>query len=511
VIFWRGKHLDRSEVGEFLTGFIIYILVFITILFALSRIKRKKDRASVSGAVCFGLLAAPWMFYSLIIIALAGSQVIQACIIVIVVFIIEAGIGAFYGYSISTNKKILIILAALMIFIFVFGLTYILFFRYYDWRIGIKNSGVIWEKIIGKSNDESAECIIETTGGDFILAADTWSSENRSDILLVKISGEGRIIWEKNLGGTDIDRVHRIVLTGDNGYIIIGETRSYGAGGEDVWLVKTDSNGDIQWSKTFGGPHNETGEDIEITPDGGYIIASKTWTKDNEILEAWVIKTDFEGNKLWSKTYQADKGRWCKAKDIALTTDNGYVLVGDAWSSESGTPESYERIWIRKLNSEGSEDWYREYHSSEYGDTAIGVQQVSDNGYIIAGNIEDNEKHFRLIWLIKVSSDGEEIWNNKYGEPENNYFNNIILTNDGNLLVTGYHTPDWPEYDYIVMGIDIGGNELWEKKLNKLKEDEGTYSIQTDDGNYVVIGNIANGSGSYPINQDNIWIVKYSK
>jgi hypothetical protein len=127
------------------------------------------------------------------------------------------------------------------------------------------------------------------------------------DFWLVKTDSSGNKQWDKTFGGTDWDEAHSVQQTSDGGYILAGETNSYGAGSCDFWLVKTDSNGNKQWDKTFGGIDHDKAVSVQQTSDGGYILAGETYSYGAGSRDFWLVKTDSNGNKQWDKTFGGTK------------------------------------------------------------------------------------------------------------------------------------------------------------------------------------------------------------
>jgi len=443
-------------------------------------------------------------------LTLSGSKAVEYGLSVLMpVFIVIFGLSAFQFFSIYKDKRRLYIFSNLSIVVFVLGMVYFLFFMNFDWRIGTTNTGVIWEKTVGKSGDELAVCLAETSDGDLILAGNTWSYGNRSDVLLVKLDSSGDIMWERVIGGDDSDKVNQFQIHPDNSLILIGTTRSYGNSGDDAWLIKVDSNGEIIWEKTFGGSHNDDGMDVKILPDGGYIVAGKMWTDGNEILEAWVMKTDDKGNEIWSKNLYSPLGTWSKAISIQPLLDGHYLVAGEVWSPEPDNPLEYSRVWFRELNSHGEEVWYRQLDSDTYGDHVLSINSAGDGGNVIAIDSAQNRKD--ALWLIKLNSSGEEEWSKIYPGNHSGGFNNLILTHGGTFLAISSYYRETFEYDIRILEIDSSGEKIWDKSFDKRRDDKGAVILDATDGYYVLAGDIANDSGGYPYNQRNIWVVKFTK
>ena len=192
--------------------------------------------------------------------------------------------------------------------------------------------------------------------------------------------------WTKTFGGIEMDRGYSVQQTSDGGYIITGATSNFGSGGTDVWLIKTDASGTESWNKTFGGTSYETGRSVKQTSDGGYVIVATTDSYGNGKLDYWLIKTDSEGNEEWNKTFGGTDND--ELPSVQQTADGGYALVGATRSYGSGGQD----VWLIKTDASGTELWNKTLGGT---DDEIGhaFQQTTDGGYIITGAIQYSENN----------------------------------------------------------------------------------------------------------------------
>jgi hypothetical protein len=215
------------------------------------------------------------------------------------------------------------------------------------------NCNVLWAKTFGGTGDDEAISINQTSDGDYVFTGITESfGVGSEDIYLVKVDGNGNLLWSKTLGGSGQDYGSYVEQTNDSGFVIIGITNSFGAGNDDAYLIKTDANGDTMWSKTYGGSNLEFGSSVHKTSDGGLIVAGQTLSFGAGNDDAYLIKTDNGGNLLWSKAYGGTD--YDQANSVQQTADGGYIVNGHARSFGTG---SYD-IYLIKTDSLGNSGCY---------------------------------------------------------------------------------------------------------------------------------------------------------
>ncbi len=222
--------------------------------------------------------------------------------------------------------------------------------------------------------------------------------------------------WNKTFGGAGSDWANSVQQTSDGGYILAGYTESYGAGGSDAWLIKTDSEGRETWNRTFGGANQYCYEEInsvQQTSDGGYILAGTTESFGATYRNAWLIKTDSDGNEIWSMTFGKVGNLEDEANSVQQTSDGGYILAGVARTYSALMSDA----WLMKTDCDGREIWNKTFGVPLYGDEihsiqdARSVQQTSDGGYILAGqafhHFDEEGKSDIDAWLIKTDANGD--------------------------------------------------------------------------------------------------------
>jgi hypothetical protein len=306
-------------------------------------------------------------------------------------------------------------------------------------------------------------------------------------------------IWNKTYGGTNLDWGWSVQQTSDNGLIIAGETVSYGAGGYDAWLIKTDNKGNELWNKTFGGTYKDGARSVQQTSDGGYIIGGYADSYGYPGHDVWLIKTDSDGNKEWHSIYGgvASDG----AFTVRQTMDDGYVALG--YTDSFGS--NYHDVWLIKTDSYGTEEWNQTYGTPDW-ETGYSVEQTSDGGYIIVGTTESYGLGSQDAWLIKTDSYGNEEWNQTYGGFNNDWGSAVCITDDGGYIITGDTRSFGPGgYDIWLIKTDKTGIEKWRRVYGDSSSDDTGYSLKkTSDGGYIITGT----KTSFSSELTDIWIIK---
>ncbi len=424
--------------------------------------------------------------------------------------------------------------------------------------------GIIWEKTLGGSGYEEAGNIQQTSDGGYIVVGGTYSNDGDvggsrgyhegGDVWIVKLDKDGKIEWQKALGGSEYDVAHSVQQTSDGGYIVAGETYSsdgdvsgYHEGG-DAWIVKLDKDGNIQWQKALGGSDWDVAYSVQQTSDGGYIVAGWTASNDGDVSgsgyhgerDIWIIKLDSSGNIQWQKALGGSDDDW--ANGIQQTSDGGYIVAGGTYSNDGDVSGSGYHgkgdSWIVKLDSSGNIQWQKALGGSD-DDWANSIQQTSDEGYIVAGwtasndgdvsgwheGYDSHDYPYSDCWVVKLDKDGNIEWKKALGGSGGDGAYSIQQTSDGGYIVAGWTASNdgdvsgWHEghneyniaySDYWVVKLDSSGNIEWQKALGGSGWDEA-YSIQqTSDGGYIVAGWTESNDGDVSGNhgEGDVWIVK---
>ena len=297
-------------------------------------------------------------------------------------------------------------------------------------EIVIYSGQIGWIKTYGSGGDVGFS-VQQTEDGGYIIAGITWSfGADYEDVYLIKTDAYGNVEWTKTYGGSYNDWGYSVQQTEDGGYIIAGTTESFGAGYYDVYLIKTDAYGNAEWTKTYGGSDDDWGWSAQQTEDGGYIIAGRTWSFGAGASDVCLTKTDAYGNVEWTKTYggsDQDGG-----ESVQQTEDGGYIIAG--WTKSFGAGEA--DVYLIKTDAYGNVEWTKTYGGSG-DDSGCSVQQTSDGGYIIAGGTESFGAGEADVYLIKTDAYGNVEWTKTYGGSDDDWGRSVQQTSDGGYIIAG--------------------------------------------------------------------------
>ncbi len=260
-------------------------------------------------------------------------------------------------------------------------------------------------------------------------------------------------------GGTSYDYGRSAKQTLDTGYIAAGSTSSFGNGTMDMMLVRTDSMGKQRWVRTYGGSNVEWGYDVEQTKDTGFAIAGYTNSFGAGGYDFYLVKTDTAGNQQWAKTYGG--ADWDFAYSMEQTSDGGYILAGGTYSTVGGD----EDVYLVKTNSIGDTLWTRKY-GGPMQDEAHSVKQTSDGGYILTGFSKTSNDTLGNVYVIKTDAGGDTVWTRKYGGAKADFGNDVIESTSLSAYVIGGGTNSFglPDLDFYLLQLQLNGDTVWTRK-----------------------------------------------
>lgn len=352
-------------------------------------------------------------------------------------------------------------------------------------EVVLANQEKIFTRYMGGGSDEYAFSVLQSSDGGYVIIGETSSSgAGGQDMWLVKTDSSGHIQWNSTFGGSGVDIGRSVEETSDGGYIIAGYTTSYGAGAYDIWLVKTDSLGTEEWNRTFGDSFSDIGYEVHETADAGFITVGVQRDKDGWD-DVTLIKTDSSGNLVWNHTY-GDRFIDEAGFSVEATGDYGYILVGKEWNNK-GT--NWDDVLLIKTNATGVTEWNRTF-GGKGSDEGNSVLVTSDGGYIIAGTTETYGAGNGDVWLIRTNQSGVELWNRTYGGNVLDKGRSVFGTLDGGFIIAGSKgNPNPPKKELFLIKTNATGIMEWNRTHGDF-EMNGHYVSGTTDGGFVVTGDV---------------------
>ena len=355
---------------------------------------------------------------------------------------------------------------------------------------------------IGGPNVEYGFDIEQTPDGGFVIVGQTNSTFSTSniDVYIAKIDAAGNLQWTRTVGGLNDDYGYSIATTADGGYIVAGYTTSFGQGNNDIYLIKLDASGNLQWTRTVGGIGDDYAYSVVQTTDGGYAVAGYTNSFGPGASYAYIAKLDGSGNLQWTKAIGGlnyDFGY-----RIIQTSDGGYAVVGNTEDGPGG-----RAVYVIKLDSSGNLLWTKIIGGAGW-DLGYDIIQTSDGGYAITGHTSPFGQGSADVYVIKLDPLGNIQWTRTIGGTNIDHGYSIIQTSDGGYLIAGRtNSFGYGSYDVYLVKLDASGNLQWTKTIGSTGWEEANSIIKTLDGGYAIAGRTSSfGQGSY-----DMYVVKLDK
>jgi hypothetical protein len=358
-----------------------------------------------------------------------------------------------------------------------------------------------WWRTYGGTGNDGGNAVQQTTDGGYIVAGDYYINAANIDVYLVKTNAQGDTLWTRTYGGPSVDFGNSVQQTADGGYIITGKTYSYGAGEHDVYLIKTNAQGDTLWTRTYGGLGDDDGNSVQQTADSGYIITGQTWSFGAGNGDVYLIKTNAEGDTLWTRAYGGTREDY--GHSVQQTTDGGYVVAGFTWSFGSG----YNDVYLIKTNAQGDTLWTRTYGGTDI-DAGSAVQQTTDSGYVVAGitcSFGVGTPDHPDVYLIKTDAQGDTLWTKVYDGSDDDEGNSVQQTAGGGYIIAGYtNSSGAGSHDVYLIRTNAQGDTLWTRTFGGTNSDGGAAVEQATDSGYIVAGYTA----SFGAGNSDVYLIK---
>jgi len=357
-------------------------------------------------------------------------------------------------------------------------------------------------------------------------------------------SFQGEVVWIKNFGGSGDDTAQSVIETTDGGYAVLGYTNSTDGDLQgkaqnvnDYWLLKLDSDGNLQWSKTYGGSKDDRGQAIIQTLDGGYAITGYAMSDDgdgsnnNGFHDNWILKLNAQGNLEWEKSFGFSGHD--HSYDLVQTTDGGFFFVGflditsaladgTYYKGNSLTRHGVGEFWGTKIDASGNLEW-RSYYGGTNNDRAHAVVEADDGGFVMAGFSESEDFDISQsrgsydFWVVKITMTGELVWERSFGGTGIEIAYDIAKTDNNSYLITGHtFSTDQDiashngEADSWLIHVNDQGHLIWENTYGGSLFDAAQSVKSISDNQILIAGNAKSDPlGEIPNSGENdMWIAK---
>jgi len=358
-----------------------------------------------------------------------------------------------------------------------------------------------FSKVFGEYDAEMGYSIHETSDDGFIISGATssyWSTDSLpritlpqhgvTDAIVAKLDSLGNPEWVKTFGGDMFESAFHAKETEDGGFFFVGYTNSYGNGLYDYWLVKLSQDGITEWSKTYGTSKADVGL-YGASLDDGYILTGYTILPDKNDKDVWLLKTNLDGDSLWAKSYGNDNNQ--SANYLQVVSDDGFIIVGETRGDSTNND-----IYILRIDANGEVIWEQNIVGSN-DDLAYAIKETR-NGFVLIGTTTSIGAGNKDIWIHKLDASGNIEWQNTYGGEALEYGFDIVEVDDGYVFTGSTSSYGTYFYDLWVVKIDMFGEMIWNQIYGGTMIDIGRALILNESGGFTILGQTSSyGSGEY--------------
>lgn len=417
--------------------------------------------------------------------------------------------------------------------------------------LNIQAQDILWEKTLGGDYAEYLNDAIAMPDYGFLIAGSTLSKKvgksNKKnvgsfDYFISKLNEYGELEYSTTFGGSKTDRLQSIYRTQDGGTILVGTSNSPISGDKtvpnlgqmDIWLLKLDINGHLEWQKALGGEGIDKAKIVINTQDGGFLIGGSSTSglykkiennkdiilkseKSRGNLDYWLIKLKQNGSIEWQKTLGGEYVD--ELRSVIELPEGGFIVGGVSNSPQNKDKQTdskgYNDWWILRLNKDGIQEWQTEY-ATESDEQLYSIVLTQDNNILVGGTISGlgykGNQTKSDFFVLKLNLEGEEIWDKTFDVGTHDIMTNLVQNKDGSFLISGYVTTNGKGMglkkgveDYMLIKINQKGEKKWQKSVGSKQKEVLRHSIETRDGGYVLLGTRIKKGGK---NNANFWIVK---
>ncbi|WP_373031779.1 hypothetical protein [Sulfurovum sp.] len=290
----------------------------------------------------------------------------------------------------------------------------------------------LWRILLGGKKEDEGKAIIRALDGSLIVLGNSKSFAKNydRDLYVAKISLEGKVIWEKSFGGDRDEFAGGIASTDDGGFLVVGDSNSFGNGYKDVYIAKLDQNGKMISSHVIGGEKEDSAQALTRIADGTMMLVGYRELERSGDTDFFVMKLDQNGKKIWAKTYGEDQAD--RLNGVAATADGGIVATGSTRSYKSAQTD----MSVLRLDTDGNIVWHKIY-GFQYYEYGNAVASTGDGSVMVAGGTSTLGKGDHSVYMIALDKSGKRVWSHVYGDRGKDRMNAIARMDDGSMVAVG--------------------------------------------------------------------------
>ncbi len=307
-----------------------------------------------------------------------------------------------------------------------------------------------------------------------------WSDETSLNVLQKRPNTKAT--FEKRFGGRYSDEGHALLALED-GFLIVGSTESFGSGGRDAYVIKTDLFGNKLWSEAYGGSRDDSAEAVIPFKDG-FMLTGSTYSLGNGNENIYALRIREDGQKVWQEGYHTKKRDRYIGKSLVKVNEDHVMLAGSQEHVKFFNGDTF--CYLTAIDANGAQKWDKRF-GGKNPDRANSVIKVSD-GFVFAGMTESWGDNGKNMYVVKIDTKGNRIWHQAFGGEFDDVARQVIATKDGGYLLVGYTNSDHRKLkDVFVVKINAEGKSEWQRHYGGSADDEG-FGVVEDDEGYAIVG-----------------------
>lgn len=332
--------------------------------------------------------------------------------------------------------------------------------------------------------DEGYDVVALDDGGFIVVGAAYVQNLGSQCVLLLRLDAEGKQLWVKTYGGTDDDLGYSVTPTIDGGFVFTGSTKSFTLGGvTDLWLVKTDADGAMQWSEVYGYEGYDSGEEVLELDDGGYVLVGRSSIPSKPGSSAWILRTNELGNALWQQHLGSSERDY--GSSLKINGAGDLVVAGTTEMEGDGS----SAIWMFQMEVENGVMQWQRLVDGQDSKSSNHMVLGTDGSIAVVGHVFDVSSRQTNMYFVKSDLTGDMITERTLHDDA--IATSIEITSDNGYIVCGYTNPYGGETsEVILLKLDKNGNTLWKKIIGGQQQYRSMSVTTTLDGGFILTGSV---------------------